>query len=375
MKRSQATLAPWHSWSTSFLTSEIRHSIERMRAWPDVERLIALPDVHLAGNTCNGAVVATRERIYPAAVGADIGCGMTALPLRTSIAFQEDLAKLHAILKDWQRGVAILKSSSVDFEAIPSLNALSAQSLQVAAERDGRYQLGTLGRGNHFLELQIDTQDNLWLLVHSGSRVMGQIVTAFHEAKAEISKGAPAYFIAESELGHAYQTDLTWCRRYASANRQAILRRALELLADIAPCDADFTASRETDHNHLETRAGLLIHRKGAQGIAKGGWGVIPGSMATATYHVEGRGSPEALDSCSHGAGRQLSRTNAIQKLTTREVRRSLAGVMHDDSQLTRIFDEAPGAYRDIEAVMRAQRELVRRTNELHPLLTLKGGR
>ena len=97
--------------------------------------------------------------------------------------------------------------------------------------------------------------------------------------------------------------------------------------------------------------------------------------MATATYHVEGRGSPEALDSCSHGAGRQLSRTNAIQKLTTREVRRSLAGVMHDDSQLTRIFDEAPGAYRDIEAVMRAQRELVRRTNELHPLLTLKGGR
>ncbi len=369
------SLAPWHPWSTGFLTSEIRKSIDRMRAWPDVERIVTLPDIHLAGETCNGTVVATRNRIYPAAIGADIGCGMTALPLTTSIAIQENAARLRAILQTWQHAIAILKTHSDQSETMPIPSDLSATSLQIAAEREGRYQLGTLGRGNHFLELQIDAQENYWLLVHSGSRAMGQAVTAFHEAKATSSKAAPVSLIADSELGHAYRNDLAWCRRYASANRKAILNRAIELLADLAPIDADITAGQETDHNHLETRDGLLVHRKGAQRVSEGEWGVIPGSMATPTFHVEGRGSEDALDSCSHGAGRRLSRTEANQKLTLRDVRRSLANVTHDENQVSKIIDEAPSVYRDIAAVMRAQRDLVKRTNELHPLLTLKGGR
>ena len=253
-------------------------------------------------------------------------------------------------------------------------DSLSAPSLQSAADRDGRYQLGTLGRGNHFLELQVDEEQNYWLLVHSGSRAMGQAVTAFHESSTAMTRSI-ASLDANSELGQAYLQDLAWCRSYASANRRKLLSRAVQLLGNLITVHADFQKLKETDHNHLEVRGELLIHRKGAQGIAPGGWGVVPGSMASATYHIEGRACEDSLDSCSHGAGRNLTRTEAAESLALRDVRRSLAEVTCDESQVTNLIDESPLVYRDIEAVLRAQRDLVKRTRKLMPLLTLKGGR
>jgi tRNA-splicing ligase RtcB (3'-phosphate/5'-hydroxy nucleic acid ligase) len=374
MKQRSSETATWKSWSSGFETSEIRAAIDRIRRWPDVERVVTLPDIHLAGKTCNGVVVATRERIYPAAIGADIGCGMSTLPLKTDVDIWGNDDLRLAILRSWRRGIPILKSGASNRDEMPDSGALTAPALQHSADRDGRYQLGTLGRGNHFLELQIDEEGDYWLLIHSGSRAMGQAVTAFHESQSVASQ-RQVFLEAHSQSGQNYQSDLTWCRQYASASRRAILRRAVELIAEFITVNADLNAVQETDHNHLESHDGLLVHRKGAQRIREGAWGVIPGSMATATYHVEGRGSAAALDSCSHGAGRQLTRTKAVQSLSSREVRRSLAEVTCDEMSISHLIDEAPAVYRDIEAVLRSQRDLVKRTRRLRPLLTLKGGR
>lgn len=373
MKQSDRALARWHSWSRGFETAEVRAAIHRIRQWPGVEQIVTLPDIHLAGKTCNGAVIATQNRIYPAAIGADIGCGMSTLPLATQvdIAGNEDLRC--AILRAWREQIPILKSAGPDVANLPDLAGLSTRSLRNTAARDGAYQLGTLGRGNHFLELQIDEEGDYWLLVHSGSRAMGQAVTAHHESHAAKTQGVCALDAATPQ-GEAYLNDMAWCRRYASASRRVLLHRAVQLLAEFISVESDFHSLRETDHNHLEPRDGLLVHRKGAQGVPQGAWGVIPGSMATATYHIEGRGASDSLDSCSHGAGRVLSRTQARHSLSSREVKRSLADVTCDPAQLPQLVDEAPGVYRDIEAVLRAQRDLVKRTRKLLPLLTLKGG-
>jgi tRNA-splicing ligase RtcB (3'-phosphate/5'-hydroxy nucleic acid ligase) len=374
MKSTDRTLALWRSWSNGFETAEIRSAIHRMRQWPGAIRVVTLPDLHLAGKTCNGAVLATHEWIYPAAIGADIGCGMSALPLKTNSDIEGDEPLRVAILRSWRERIPILKTSTPNRSKLKEAADLSTPNLRTAAERDGAYQLGTLGRGNHFLELQVDEEGGYWLLVHSGSRAMGQAVTAHHESQATKVRGVFA-LPSNTPQGRAYRSDLAWCRSYASANRKLLLQQAAALLAQFIDVDADPGDIRETDHNHLQSAGDLLIHRKGAQGITKGAWGVIPGSMATATYHIEGRGCEDALDSCSHGAGRQLTRTQAKQSLSSREVHNSLSQVTCDRSQLTQIVDEAPAVYRDIEAVLRAQRDLVKRTKKLRPLLTLKGGR
>lgn len=366
--------AVWFSWSTGFLTGEIRAAVQRIRTWPDVERVVTLPDIHLAGKACNGAVIATRGKIYPAAIGADIGCGMATVPLRTSVDIASDQRLRAAILQSWRRAIPILKSGAGAEEALPNPHSLSSSPLQSTALRDGFYQLGTLGRGNHFLELQVDEDQNYWLLVHSGSRAMGQVITAWHESTAATSRGLTS-LDASTPQGRAYLQDIVWCRAYASANRKEILRRAVQLLGVLITIEIDFNELQETDHNHLEVRGELLIHRKGAQRVSPGDWGVLPGSMASATYHIEGRGCEESLDSCSHGAGRNLTRTQAAESLSHRDVRHSLAEVTCDDAQVTNLIDESPLVYRDIEAVLRAQRDLVKRTRKLTPLLTLKGGR
>jgi tRNA-splicing ligase RtcB (3'-phosphate/5'-hydroxy nucleic acid ligase) len=372
MARKHVVLAPWCSWSADSLTSEIRNRVERIRVWPDVERLVTLSDVHLSGKSLNGAVLATRDRIYPGAIGADIGCGMMTLPLQTTHSIETNEPLRQAILSTWQRGIPILKTAADNAQHLPDPSQLSDQSLRNAAERDGAWQLGTLGRGNHFLELQVDSDGAYWLLVHSGSRAMGQVVTSHHESAAESNH---SQLRMSDEFGQAYLEDMRWCRQYACGNRNAILRRAVELIADLIPMEADFQLSLGTDHNHLEVHNDLLVHRKGAQGLKYGGWGVIPGSMAAPTFHVTGRGCEKALDSCSHDAGRRFSRTDASKNLGLRDVRRSLEEVTFDESRLGSLVDEAPAAYRDIEAVLRAQRDLVKRTLELRPLLTLKGGR
>jgi tRNA-splicing ligase RtcB (3'-phosphate/5'-hydroxy nucleic acid ligase) len=254
---------------------------------------------------------------------------------------------------------------------------LSAPELVAKAASDGRLELGTLGRGNHFLEFQEDDRGCMWLMVHSGSRAMGQHVAGFHGRRATSVGGGLAWLDADSETGQAYLSDAAWARRYAADSRRRMLKAAAGVVADVLNIEPDWKTLLNTDHNHVQSETHgdrvLWVHRKGANVAAAGVPNVVPGSMATHTYHVEGRGETEALASSSHGAGRRLSRSAARAQIRRKDLARQLADVWIDPHIAGRLVDEAPAAYKDIDMVMRAQRDLVRIVRRVRPLLCYKG--
>jgi tRNA-splicing ligase RtcB len=239
-------------------------------------------------------------------------------------------------------------------------------------------QLGTLGRGNHFLEFQADQDDRLWILIHSGSRALGQTITAHHVRDAKRSAFGIACLNAGEESGQGYFADVTWARAYAQENRLVMLRAVEQLMQRLFRATADGDSLLDCDHNHvqLERHSGqpLWIHRKGAQSAALDEPGIIPGSMGAASFHTRGRGCAAALLSCSHGAGRKLSRAEARQSVSEKAFARQVGSLWYDVRRTAQLRDEAPGAYKDIRAVMRAQRELTRVERQLRPILSYKGG-
>jgi tRNA-splicing ligase RtcB len=214
-------------------------------------------------------------------------------------------------------------------------------------------------------------------MVHSGSRGLGQAISAFHLARAEdAGRGLRAY-PAASERGQAYLADLDWAVRYASLSRLAMARAAAAVLADVIGTEPDEDTLIDAPHNLVrrEDVAGdrLWIHRKGAMAAAEGQPGVIPGSMGTVSYHVTGRGSDDALNSCSHGAGRVMSRTEARRRISRRDLERQVGNLWFDERRANDLREEAPGAYKDLRLVMKAQADLVRIDRRLRGLLTYKG--
>jgi tRNA-splicing ligase RtcB len=257
---------------------------------------------------------------------------------------------------------------------------LSHPALESIRRRDARVQLGTLGRGNHFLEFQCDEEDRLWLMLHTGSRGIGQAIRDFHlqraAAEGSVSNGL-AYVDARTEAGAAYLADMDWALDYASANRDAILKAVTNLIRELFGVEAMAQSRIDCHHNFVrrELHEGeqFWVHRKGAVPAACGEKGIIPGSMGSASFHVEGRGCAASLCSSSHGAGRAMSRDAARRSVTVRELNRQMAGVWFDHRLARRLCDEAPGAYKDIHAVMRSQRELTRIVRVLRPVLSYKG--
>lgn len=340
---------------------EVVHRVEKMAGWPDVRQIAVMPDAHIAGEGCVGVVLATQETWYPQAVGADIGCGMAALPLGPSP--QLTTGELQALLPELQRAVPAHRHASP--QVLPQdLNpaALSHPALSRVAARDGAVQFATLGRGNHFLELQRDEQDHLWLTVHTGSRAVGQAIYDFHTVNP-ITRPT-------------YASDLAWARRYAHESRLAILRAAADIFTRRLGTAPDFASLVSCDHNHAQIEQHgdrqLIIHRKGATPAARDQPGIIAGSMATFTVLTLGRGNSESLASSSHGAGRRLSRTEARQNITIGWLRSVLDSIAYDTRLLPRLVEEAPAAYRDLRDVLHAQRELVKTTHRLTPLLIHK---
>ena len=367
-------------WLTQGLSQAVHNRVRRMSECDDVVRIAIMPDVHLAKEYCVGTVVATRSRIMPQAVGGDIGCGMSAVRVNemaerlvTRDSAQKLLRLLHRFVPTNKH-----KPNTVSEQLPDTLLArdLSDPRLVKSAARDGRFQLGTLGRGNHFLEFQSDEEGTLWMMVHSGSRAMGQLITEYHLRKA--LKGDPLAFLeANSDEGRAYLNDVAWAREYARINRLSMLRMTSELLRMLWSVEIDEQSLIESDHNHVrqEIHFGerLWVHRKGAQSAAVDEPGVIPGSMGTASYHVVGRGCVESVTSSSHGAGRALSRTEARSNVSVRSLKREMGGVFFDASKAAAIRDEAPSAYKDIRRVMKAQKELVKIVRVLRPLISYKG--
>ncbi len=355
---------------------EVERALERVARIEDVAIIAAMPDLHFANAVCVGAVVATRTMIFPDAVGGDIGCGMAALRFEN---YQGELAdpavasKLFQLLKEH---VPISKHSS-RVAILPEdllASKLSAPVLEAKKHSVGRVQFASLGRGNHFVEFQRDEEGELWLMVHSGSRGIGQGIREFHGG----GKGALRGIIAESDDGQAYLRDMNWALHYARESRRQMVQEVTQCVEEcmgLRPCwpsyfDCQHNFVREEEYEDEP----YWVHRKGAISARSGELGIIPGSMGSASYHVSGRGNTESLCSASHGAGRCKSRTEAFGSTSTERLVREMKGVWFDRRIANRLRDEAPSAYKDISVVMRAQRELVRIVRKLQPILVYKGG-
>ncbi|HEX6739856.1 MAG TPA: RtcB family protein [Vicinamibacteria bacterium] len=371
-----AAIRRWHEGP---LPREVEVALERLARSDAVAHIAVLPDVHLSADVCVGTVVGTRRTLYPNAVGGDIGCGVAALAFDTEAARLEDDRTAAAVLARLYRAIPFLRHRRGGAPPLPA--ALEAQPLSTprleAKKAEAALQLGTLGSGNHFVELQADEEGRLWLMLHSGSRGIGQAIRDHHLARGTAGRSGLRFLEAESAHGREYLDDLRWALAYAEASRGAMVAAVREVVEAVLGAGADQASFVSCHHNHVrrETHGGqaLWVHRKGAISAAAGEPGLVPGSMGTRSVHVEGRGCAEALGSSAHGAGRRLSRSEARRALSPRDVLRELGPVRFDHRLAGRLRDEAPSAYKDIDQVLRAQAELVRIVRRLRPVLVFKG--
>ena len=369
--------APVRLFVADSLPAEVRRFLDRVAELPDVVAIAVMPDVHLAGEACVGTAIATRGTLRPALLGSDLGCGVAALPLGGHVDVLDRSPVLASDLLDAiRRAVPLDRRPTALAPRDAVLDApLSTPRLQKLAEREGRIELGTVGRGNHFVELQRDEDDGtLWLMVHTGSRAMGPAIQAHHEASAP--RPRDAVLDATSPAGHAYLSDVGWALEYARVSRRVIAVAVAEVAHDLLGIEPDLEALVDCHHDAVseEEHAGerVWVHRKGAVHAALGAPVLVPGSMGTASFHAEGRGHAAALTSSAHGAGRAVPRGEARRRFGPREIERQLAGVLVHPSRLRDLGDEVPDAYKDVRAVMRAQRDLVRVVRRLRPVLVHK---
>jgi tRNA-splicing ligase RtcB len=377
---SDSVMAPLRSWLAAPLDREVSGALERLRRAPDVQQIAVMPDVHLASEVCIGVVVATSQLIYPQAVGGDIGCGMLAVAFDLEAAALRNPKIAAQLLNELGRAVPARRRNRDAVLAQPvelTNDPLSHTSLEAIRWKEGEIEFATLGSGNHFLELQADEEDRLWLMVHSGSRALGQAIRDHHLAHAQSVDGPLRALEAESDAGKDYLHDVLWARRFAEASRKAMAGEASKVLTRLLNCGLCWETMIGTDHNHVaRERHGeqeLWVHRKGAMSAKHGEPGVLPGSMGSLSFHVEGRGCEAALCSSAHGAGRALSRGAARSRFTDRDLQRQMEGVWYDYRLTGKLRDEAPAAYKDIHKVLKAQRELVKVTRTLRPVLNYKG--
>lgn len=370
---------PVNWWLSEGVDDSVKRAIERMRALDDVVRIAVMPDVHVAGDLCVGTATATRRLLYPAAVGGDIGCGMLA------IAFDVDADALRhgnvagRVLRGFTDRIPQSRRHRRHLLPWPDELKLDELSCRFRLDDDAALQLGTLGGGNHFVELQADEAGQLWLMLHTGSRAVGQAVRNHHVASIRPGhfSGPVGALDATTPEGQSYLRDAAWASRYASANRAAIAACVVDVMRDALNARPIDGTRIECDHNHVREEAHdgerVFVHRKGAMAADDGVAGVLPGSMGTRSYHVEGRGCVASLRSSAHGAGRRFSRATARERFANADVKHQLRDVWYDPRQLAALREEAPHAYKDVRAVLRAQEELVRVTRTLRPVLAFKG--
>jgi tRNA-splicing ligase RtcB len=358
----------------------------RLQSLPALERMAVMPDVHPSADVCVGCVLGTAGVVYPQAIGGDIGCGMTTVPLEG--AEGADTESLRALLREFTRSIdPVVRSSrrEREFDAPPRLAAPEAARLHdprlaKLASGEGLAQLGTLGRGNHFVEVQRDEHGRLWIMVHSGSRFMGQGVARQYTAIAQREgvKAALLGLAIDSPAGASYLADQSWCVEYARANRMLLLAAAAGAARRVLGARAEWGSAVDVPHNFVraEVHGGreLLVHRKGAAPALAGQAGLIPGSAGTMSVHVQGRGEASSLASSSHGAGRLFSRSDARALVSERDVREQMQRVAYDERKERSLRDEAPGVYRDLRGVLEAQRDLIKVTRMLEPVVSFKAG-
>ncbi|WP_371301655.1 RtcB family protein [Nocardioides sp.] len=366
---------------------------------PWVHGVRVMPDVHLGKGATVGSVVAMRDAVSPAAVGVDIGCGMQAA--RTSLTaadLPDDLHRLRLAVE------AAIPVGFASHDAAPHVQRLGLDHGRFAGwssfwdgfgslhegvqdrERRARQQMGTLGGGNHFLELTVDDDGQVWLMLHSGSRNIGKEIAERHisEAKGlEHNLDLPdrdlAVFLGGTPQMDAYLRDLTWAQEYAARNRAVMMALFQQVVAaEFAELGltVGFDEQISAHHNYvaretLSDGTELIVTRKGAIRAGAGEYGLIPGSMGTGSYVVTGLGNEASYWSASHGAGRTMSRSQAKRTFTVEDLAAQTAGV--ECRKDAGVVDEIPGAYKDLDAVIEAQADLVEVVARLTTLMCVKG--
>lgn len=331
-----------------------------------------MPDAHLGYSLPIGAVIATEGIILPSWIGFDIGCGVCAL--KTSFNKSEVIANRADIFKSIYRAIPTgfnhnKKPSEWKHEHLNRSSILCDMF-----KKNGLKQLGSLGGGNHFIEIGYDRQDAIWIIIHSGSRGIGH-ATASHYMKLASGDGKAREghfgFDVNSVEGKDYITDLNFCLKFALENRKEMMRRITSQIAWYCDGESDWKGLINRNHNHAEEKNGLWIHRKGATHAEKGMKGVIPGNMRDGAFIVEGKGNEESLCSSSHGAGRLFSRTKAKEQITKESFVDTMQGITAKVTNAT--VDESPFAYKNIFEVMEQQKDLVSVIEYVKPLINVKG--
>ncbi len=388
-----STNKPVLSWAPNVLHSQEITMIKNTANLPCIYRHISLmPDAHLGKGAMVGSVIATRDAIIPAAVGVDIGCGMMArkLPLKAS-ALEGKLAQIRRSI-EMRIPVGFNENRNIERDAENWKGWESLHNLHPAvkyrADKAMR-QMGSLGGGNHFIELCVthnNPDPDLWLMLHSGSRGIGNRLAQAHIrsakqicrlAQADLPDPELSFLVRGTREFREYWHDLQWAQQYAFRNRELMMSRLLKILADALNQGNQFQPgfSVNCHHNYaeLEQHYGekVYVTRKGAVRAGTGDLGIIPGSMGVKSYIVRGLGKKESYESCSHGAGRLMSRRQAKKRFSVNDLSRQTAGV--ECRKDKGVLDEIPAAYKDIDQVMDAQSDLVRVVACIKQVLCVKG--
>ena len=375
----------------SILDPGTREQAERAATMPFIHPHIALmPDAHLGRGATVGSVIPTLRGIMPAAVGVDIGCGMAAV--RTQLHVDQVRAKgsLAPLREAIERAIPLgagHHNRKVVATAQPRVEELAKLADEAgfdpARDKKGwEAQLGTLGSGNHFIEVTVDEADRVWLFLHSGSRGVGNRIASRHIAVArEVSAGVDlpdtdlAYLTEDTDEFWTYIRELRWAQHYALLNREEMMDRLVRQTAEFVGTDVVEQERISCHHNYTESEEHfgeqVWVSRKGAIDAATGRAGLIPGSMGTASYVVTGKGEPTSLRSSPHGAGRAYSRTKARRTFTHEQLRQAMVGIEFRDTDA--FLDEIPAAYKDVDVVMADATDLVEIRHTLRQIVNVKG--
>ncbi len=396
-------LHPIKAWTRGVpVEDEAREQLRKIALLPFIHSHVAvMPDVHLGMGATVGSVIPTVGAIVPAAVGVDIGCGMMAA--RTSLESKDLPDSLDGVRSDIERAVPHGRTRNGgrgDRGAYSDLPKRHAKAWAALADgfdaictkherlRRGNTEnhLGTLGTGNHFIELCLDEEDRVWVMLHSGSRGVGNRIGQhfISLAKRELERAgerAPdrdlAYLREGSESFDDYVEAVGWAQSFAAENRRLMMHQVVDAMRksdDLPAFDAKLEAV-ECHHNYVAFErhfdADVIVTRKGAVRAGAGELGIIPGSMGAKSFIVRGKGNPDSFCSCSHGAGRKMSRTKAKKKFTLADHAAATEGISCRKDE--GVLDETPGAYKDIDAVMKAQAALVDVVHTLRQVVCVKG--
>ncbi|MGW0698882.1 RtcB family protein [Streptomyces sp. NPDC002867] len=386
---------PIRMWTDPATVEDVAmRQLQNVATLPWIKGLAVMPDVHYGKGATVGSVIAMHGAVCPAAVGVDIGCGMSAV--RTSLTANDlpgDLSRLRSRIEQAIPVGRGMHDEMVDPTRVFGFPAGGwddfwdrfdgvADAVKFRRERATK-QMGTLGSGNHFCEVCLDDQGSVWLMLHSGSRNIGKELADHHIGEAQklphnqgLVDRDLAVFVSDTPEMQAYRNDLFWAQEYAKYNRAIMMGLLQEVVRrEFRKAKVTFDPVISCHHNYVaeERYEGmdLLVTRKGAIRAGSGDYGIIPGSMGTGSYIVKGLGNEASFNSASHGAGRKMSRNAAKRRFSTRDLEEQTRGVeCRKDSG---VVDEIPGAYKPIEKVIDQQRDLVEVVAKLKQVVCVKG--